>query len=92
MIEDHASAARDVDRVAIQRVDIREYTTGINLHLSGFVDVGSGTVTLASAAYVGDRNVKANVEGMNGLLIQSCQHVSVSNLTVRDSIDVRVSP
>jgi hypothetical protein len=84
---DRAILVRGVDRVAIQRVDIREYTTGINLHSSAFVDIGSGTVTLASSANVGDRNVKANVEGMNGLLIQSCQHVAVSNLIVRDSIE-----
>jgi hypothetical protein len=84
---DRAIFTRDVDRVGIQRVDIREYTTGINLHSSRFIDVGSGTFTFASGANVGDRNTKKNVEGMNGLLIQSCHFVSVSNLIVQDSIE-----
>ena len=84
---DRAIYVRDVDHAAIQRVDIREYTTGINLHSSRYVDIGSGTFTFASRANVGDRNVKDNVEGMNGLLIQNCHFVSVSNLIVEDSIE-----
>lgn len=84
---DRALFARDVDHVTIQRADIREYTTGIHLKGCAYVELASGTITLASQSSVGDRNNHDTVKGMNGLLIETSSDIVVSNLIVQNSIE-----
>ena len=84
---DRAVFARESEHVVILRLDIQNYVTGLFLKQCAFVELVSGTIKLASKSDVGDRNIHDEVKGMNGLLIDTCSDVVVSDLIVQNSIE-----
>jgi hypothetical protein len=84
---DRAVYARGVEQVAILRLNIQNYVTGLRLKECAFVEVVSGTIKLASKTELGDRHVHGVVKGMNGVLVEICSDVVVSDLIVQNSIE-----
>lgn len=78
---------KECEDVFIQVVRIDKYLTGLHLAGCKFVEVGSGSITETSNTSVGNKDIKGNVEGYNGLLIEDCTDLVVSDLIVHDSIE-----
>jgi hypothetical protein len=84
---DAAILLEDCVHARLQSVRIEQYLTGLHLDGCSFVEVASGSITGVSHTLLKDTDVKENVVGFNGLLIESCTDAIFSDLIVHDSVE-----
>jgi len=84
---DRALLVRDASHVRVERIQIERCVTGVYLKGCRWTTIASGAIAGDSPSDVGDREPHDNVAGMNGLLVDTCEDLFVSNLAVRDTIE-----